>query len=345
MREPSPAGDIIIGPSADELTKADGLNLDSLMDQLKRLPAGGEVLVVTHSNPRGFKMKLAQGATVSAGITEMQTIMTTREGVRRRAAIGQMSPVLQANAWRQWFKDFDPGVILGAQFAIADAEKFADQWFLQTARNLGLPSPTVTLQHLLDQRDAVIGLGLKRIEFRACRLGNDANALKAVAAFFGTKQVLAPKEVRTFYGVISHVDLVPDYRVFLRSIASIGDPVAGGLHARKRGVPGRVFDDIVNGVVIRFEAAPFLGEVSINLVPAVGLEIGESNFRVIAIYDRHSRHFIDLNICPNYNGPLRPFIIGGFETTLTTASIDKRFVFPLETEYKTLIASASASQP
>jgi hypothetical protein len=198
LREPSPAGDITIG--ANELLKVDGLTLDSLMDQLRQLPGGGEALVVTHSNPQGLKMRLTQGATVSAGITAIQTIITTSEGVRRRAEIGQMPPDTQANAWCQWLKDFDPGVMPGRQFAIAEAEKFAGQWFAQQARNLGLPNPVATLQHLLDQRDAVLRLGLKRIEFRACRLGNDINALKVIAGFFGAAKVLAPKEVRTFHG-------------------------------------------------------------------------------------------------------------------------------------------------
>lgn len=55
---------------------------------------------------------------------------------------------------------------------------------------------------LLGLRNQVVNKTLKRVEVRACNLGQDKDGLKALRAFLGVVRVLAPM-VKTFYGHVT----------------------------------------------------------------------------------------------------------------------------------------------
>jgi hypothetical protein len=59
LREPSPAGDITI--ATKDLLATGDMDLKLVLAEMKALCAKGEMLVVTHSNPKGLLMKLIKG--------------------------------------------------------------------------------------------------------------------------------------------------------------------------------------------------------------------------------------------------------------------------------------------
>jgi hypothetical protein len=59
-----------------------------------------------------------------------------------------------------------------------------------------------TVLYLLDLRNKVVQKQLKRVEVRACNLGQDSDGMKALREFLGATTVLAPM-VKTFYGRVN----------------------------------------------------------------------------------------------------------------------------------------------
>jgi hypothetical protein len=288
-------------------------------------------------------MPLTAGARVSAQIRVLETILNISEGIRRREAIRSLPHQSQLDAWKSWFRDFDPGVRIGddvAEFGERQqrfVEQHYDAWFLRQGQTvLRLPNPRVTLQRLIDLVNEVRNLNFRRLEFRACRIGTDPNALRTVARFFGARQVVAPKEVRTFYGVIQRVDIVADPVQFGRRIRSLGGPMTGPVHHRRRSIPTRILSDLVIPMGFRFVCV-------MHSVPSIAFEIGPNRFRVVALGEIWMRVFINKHISPGYTGSLRPFVIGGLEPAGQAVIAGKAHVFPLELEYKSLLALFDAA--
>ena len=78
LREPSPAGDITIG--TQDILATDDLDLKLLLEEMKKLGAKGELLVATHSNPKGLLMKLIKGGGASAEFGVMEKIIEGKLG-------------------------------------------------------------------------------------------------------------------------------------------------------------------------------------------------------------------------------------------------------------------------
>jgi hypothetical protein len=175
LAEPSPAGDMTF--KKDDIVAYDHLDLKKLLTEMKAAGSGGEIFVATHSSPTGFLMKLWPDAGSSLLFTGMDKILETAEGVRRRDAIKSLSGTQVPEAWRKWFKDFDPGIKLEADFATNPdwqtyVERQYDRWFEERGRVvLKLHNGGRDLKDLLDLRDGVRKLQLARIEFRACQIG------------------------------------------------------------------------------------------------------------------------------------------------------------------------------
>ena len=51
--------------------------------------------------------------------------------------------------------------------------------------------------------------------------------------------------------------------------------------------------------------------------------------------------FIKMFIKKEYKGPVEPFITGGLQPVGTTSVPEKRYIFPLESEYKGLLTTAN----
>lgn len=308
-REPSPAG--VITVSAQELSAVDDLDLKTVLTEMKTLGAKGELLVVTHSNPKGLKMPLVKGGNAAAAeLKVMEAIVGISSGIARREAIRSLPSAQKFKAWQAWFKTFDPGVKLDDSAETSPdwedfAEKQYDAWHDRQGRQiLKLPSPKQDLADLISLVDAVRKTGFARLEFRACRIGTDKDSLKTVADFFNAKKVVAPKEVRTFYGSIPKVTIVNDKEFAQKSKVST---------ARK------------------FTDAKVL------------FVIGDTTFQAFATADSEVRTFIKNYVSGSYSGAIAPFAMGGLEPAGKAVIAGKKHVFPLESEYLTLLGSYDAA--
>ena len=97
LREPSPAGDITFTSSEISAVKAGDMDLEQVLTQMKSIPAppqesgkGRELLIVTHSNPKGLKMPIMKGGQASVMFDVMDTMPKIQEGIDRREAIRTM---------------------------------------------------------------------------------------------------------------------------------------------------------------------------------------------------------------------------------------------------------------
>src|SRR5262245_6558826 len=196
LAEPSPAGDITL--TKDEMTTVDHLDLKKVLTEMKGLGSGGEMLVVTHSSPDGFLMKVWPEAGSSLLFSLMDRILETANGVRRREEIKSLPAARVSEAWRRWFIDFDPGIKLDEDYATNPdwqpyVERQYDRWYEERGRVvLKLKNGGRELKELLDLVESVRKLGFSRLEFRACQLGAKHDHVKKIAEFFQVKTVVGP---------------------------------------------------------------------------------------------------------------------------------------------------------
>jgi hypothetical protein len=309
-REPSPAGDITISPT--DLTAVSDLDLKTVLTEMKTLGAKGEMLVVTHSNPHGLKMPLVKGGNAAAAeLKVMDILVKISSGIARREAIRSMPADKKPKAWQAWFKDFDPGVKIEDGFETSpnwetEIEKLYQDWYERQGKQiLKLPSPKQDLADLIALLDAVRKTGFARLEFRACRIGTDKDALKAVGEFFNAKKVVAPKEVRTFFGHISGVTILTDAEFAKKAKAG----------------NARTFPNI-----------------------KVLFLTTETTFQAFATSEAEVRTFIKTFVSSGYTGAIKPFVMGGLEPVGKAIIPGKKHVFPLESEYLSLLDSFDAPQ-
>ena len=228
LAEASPAGDMAF--KKGDIVAFDHLDLKKLLTEMKAVGSGGEIFVATHSSPTGFLMKLWPDAGSSLLFSVMDKILETAEGARRRQAINTLTGALVPEAWRSWFKDFDPGIKLDADFATnpdwqSFVERQYDRWFEERGRAvLKLRNAGRDLRELLDLLDSVRKLQFARIEFRACQIGADPDQMKKVAQFLQVKTVVGPHNVQTFYGSIAfaHIKFIPDAAKRAMALKSLG---------------------------------------------------------------------------------------------------------------------------
>lgn len=312
LREPSPAGDITIGPK--DILATDDMDLKLLLTEMKTLGAKGEMLVATHSNPKGLLMKLIKGSGVSAEFDVMKKILEISEGIRRREAIKDLTGrPKKAKAWQEWYKKFDSGIQLedGYEEVNKNWEQYVeqkyDEWYARQGTTiLKLPNREKDLGDFIKLVDEVRKTGFARLEFRACRIGTDKDSLKKVAEFLNVQKVVAPKEVRTFYAHIPAIDIL--------SARDFAARVRATPHARK-----------------------FAG---IDLL----LVIGEKSFRAFATNAEQAKAFVKKFVSSGYTGGVSPFVFGGLEPAGSTVIANKKHVYPLEAEYKSLLAVHDATQ-
>ena len=310
LREPSPAGDISI--TAREITAVQDMTLHAVLTAMKAQGKGGELLVVTHSGPSGFKMPLMAGAGASAIFSVMDMLLKISQGIARRAALKNVAAARLPDEWAKWFKEFDPGVVLEPGYESnpdwrAYVEQKYDEWYQRQGQQiLKLRRPVVDLTELMALLDEVRKLAFGRLEFRACRIGTDVGAMKAVAGFFNATKVVGPKEVRTFYGNINRIELIRDTRQF---------------EQMRRRLGGRSFPGL-----------------------AIAMQINPHTLRVVATDDSQAKGFITSFISSGYTGNVSPFSIGGLEPAATAVIAGKAHVFPLEAEYNKLLTLHSTVQ-
>jgi len=314
LSEPSPAGDISL--SSTGIASEPHLNLVRVLREMKDIGTQGELLVVTHSSPDGFLMKLQAGGQVSWLFEVMDKILQIAEGIRRHDTISGLPPQQVPEAWRRWFADFDPGIKLESGFETNPdwrafvAKKF-DEWFERQGRDiLKLPRPRADLTDLLSLLKDVRALGFKRLEFRACQIGSVAGAMEKIAGFLNVKTVVGPSQVETFYGAIPHsgISFIADDRKLAAVLKKMG---------------GRSFPKI-----------------------SVGILVFPRAFKVVAKDDAALKAFVQGFIRSKFAGSLSPLLVGGVNSVGSKVTT---YVFPLEPDYKTLLAkfdsAAKAATP
>jgi hypothetical protein len=308
-KEPSPAGEIAI--AVTDITALDEIDLKTVLTEMKKLGAKGEMVVVTHSNPQGLKMPLIKKGTVSAQIGVVDKIVEISTGISRRAAIDGMPASGQPKAWQKWFKDFDAGIKLEDGYETnPDWKSYVvemyEKWYERQGKTiLGLPDPKKDLADLIGLVDDIRKTGFAKLEFRACRIGTDQDSLKTVANFLNIKKVVAPKEVRTFFGSISKVSIISD----------------ADFARRVRATTARKFTNI-----------------KILLIP------GEHVFEAYATADSEVKTFLKTFISASYTGSITPFVMGGLEPSGKAVIAGKKHVFPLESDYLGLLAMYDAAK-
>ncbi len=286
--------------------------MKKLLTEMKAVGSGGEILVVTHSSPTGFLMKLRPDAGSSLLFSVMDKILETAEGVRRREAIRSLSATQAPEAWRKLFIDFDPGIKLDSDFATnPDGQKFVekqfDRWFEERGRVVHkLRNAGRDLRELLDLLNSVRKLGFKRIEFRACQIGADQDQMKKVAEFLQVKTVVGPKNVQTFYGSIafSHIKLIPAAAKRATALKTLG---------------GRKLGD------------------------SLGILMLPNGVQVIAEDRDAIKAFIKKYISATFSDPhATSLVLGGLNSV---GSGPVSFVFPLEGDYDKLLDQFDGSAP
>jgi hypothetical protein len=305
LAEPSPAGDITLSP--DSMTAVDHMSLEKLLTEMKDVGPGGEILVVTHSAPDGFLMALTPGAKSSLLFSVMDKILAIAEGIRRREAIRSLPAPQAADAWRKWYEDLEPGV--KPDFTQDGAwqpfvEKKYDEWFeRQGSVILKLPHGGKSLTNLLDLLDDVRKLGFKRIEFRACQIGADPDAMKTIARFLQVQTVVGPKNVQTFYGsyALSQITFIPSLPRLAAALKQTG---------------GR------------------------KLADSLGILMLPRAFRILAQDQAALKAFVKKYISSKYIGGIAPLVVGGVNSVGAKTTM---WIFPLEADYKTLIDRFDAS--
>jgi len=308
--EPSPAGDISISPT--DITVVADIDLKTVLKEMKSLGPKGELMVVTHSNPKGLKMPLvAGGGAAAAELTVMDKLVEISKAIADRESIRTLAPANKPKAWQEWFKKFDPGVQLDNGFDSdpkweTAVEGFYDAWYERQGKQiLKLPKPKQDLADLISLINDVRKAGFARLEFRACRIGTDKTALKTVSDFLNVKKVVAPKEVRTFFGSIANVSIISD--VDFAKKAKVGN--------------ARVFSNVRLLMIIT-----------------------ESTFQAFATSEAEVKTFITTFVKSGYTGKIAPFIIGGLEPAGKFVVPNKKHVFPLEGDYLTLLGSYDKPQ-
>jgi hypothetical protein len=223
-----PANDITIdGGKIDAVNK---LTLAKLISLLDTYTQQGETsfLIVCHANNNGMRMpvsasipKLTADKTVLDGLVVLADLLELIDDMKSgNVAVNQY----MRNAWVDMLQQIETfrnslpnpsptatpynAPLTGGNIMAdcAEALKRGEFFLAQMLKQFHVANVTL-LRPLLTQLKRVQRVGMDRIELRACNIG-DGPGLKSAKAFFGCGQLYAPK-VRTFY-VPYRTQLVPD---------------------------------------------------------------------------------------------------------------------------------------
>lgn len=349
------ASDDMILDKVVDLTGGNAKAAITFIDVLKAILASAdagyqEVMIVAHGHPKGLIMPLGPGLGSADKdglplLTFMAGVVMERDRIR---AIKDAKQQLQA--WRKLLGDLSGKTTAGAPWGstassvINDLTSSADaQALLETM------APTIkkvsvlqnkTVLELLDLRNKVVAKKLKRVEVRACNLGQDRDGMTALREFLGAARVLAPM-VKTFYGKV-HPTTTSDEAVYKAWLAK-NTPwlLKGGKEPA--------------GVRTYQGDALYLKLTDPDATPLAVLKLTQPNLQTCAALGakklpyRAVKVLVDTNIdIKKKSGYLSgPFYIGGLDPVAgrtasnppPAAANGKAFVLPSEPEYRSLIVS------
>jgi hypothetical protein len=197
-----------------------------------------------------------------------------------------------------------------------------------------------TILTILDLRNQVGAKHLRRVEVRACNLGQDPDGMRALREFLGAAKVVAPI-VKTFYGRVTPTVFTSDalYRTWLtRNTPWL---LRGGND------PGNTRTYLGDSLYLRM--------TDLDATPLAVLKLFQPNFRTCAAVGaaalpyRAVKFLVDSNfdVKGNLAYHAGPFYVGGLDPMAgrtasnppPAAAHGKAFVVASEPEYRSLIVS------
>jgi hypothetical protein len=169
-----------------------------------------EVLLVAHGNPLGLIMDLGVPGMGAANKNALAQALKLEDVLNRVATIKAMSdPVAKRREWRKLYAELADKPFGNGKFGPDPTPTLQDNEpnDVDAEQILNDMAPSVAGASILKNRDLlrllalrkqVVGLGLKRLEIRACNMGQDPDGLKVLRNFIGTSRLLAPV-VFTFF--------------------------------------------------------------------------------------------------------------------------------------------------
>ncbi|MGI8570200.1 MAG: hypothetical protein ACR2KT_14670 [Methylocella sp.] len=185
-----------------------------------------EILIVAHGSAKGLIMPIAPGlgSADKDGLPFMTKLAAVAAERDRISAIAD--PKQQLSEWLKLLGSLTGKPFGGASWDPITTEEFNKiQSAADAEKKLKDTAPAVNganalknanVLKLLNLRNQVVQKGLKRVEVRACNLGQDHDGLKALREFLGATRVLAPM-VKTFYGKVTPKIFAKDreYRLWI----------------------------------------------------------------------------------------------------------------------------------
>ena len=374
--EPSPAGDLDLKDA--KIVEVNPMTFDQLLVELGKSPSGGTVLIVCHAHDEsgsvlqssGLFMLLAPGAGVFAIDDAFQLLTEAGDANKRAKTIRDMpsktaeEKKAKSDAWIGLVTDFRLG-FPPDNSTLTQLDQFFENGLDKVARKeLQLPGGARTLKSMLDHVEKVQALKLDRVEFRACKIGNDTATLGHLKVLFGCQKLLAPT-ARTFYIDHMPVNTIDEFnRLFridhrnghFRPPGSTGNPsndpddyttaIPNDWHTEMllRNPKTRLFWDVQYGYIPPKDPRHNLGTTTIKMRgPILGMvveEVAPSWYRAYAAAWRETaRHrplwddastFVHQYIMKNAKYGAGDPMIAGF---WTPNDVDLPWILPAESDY------------
>jgi hypothetical protein len=260
-REPSrlPADDIAIDPS--RMTVSTRPSAEEMLDLMLKVGTQGHFMIVCHAWLNGLHLPILGGDTAYLTADTMDSLDKVMD-VEARAAKARAMPdntddekKAKLEVWRQLIGGLD-ATLVQKPFTLDQAEALYEKGFDKWAvRGLDVQKAggVAALRRLLEKIKKVRALGLGRVEFRACKIGDNESTMKVVKNFFKCRRLLAPMK-ETFYlgpvtvltlGRMAAALLQPKDKNGIRPRPTITVPTRP--HGRGRGrLPGPTGTDVLD---------------------------------------------------------------------------------------------------
>ena len=185
---------------------------DVLQAMLDASNAGfSEIMIVAHGSPKGLTMHLGPG--IGSADKERLPLLTALAPIvaeldRIRAITDSTQQLAE---WIKLLRSVAGKAIANAFWGPIASDEFdgitsiaaAERLLFRISPTLGPPALQIpAVLHLLRLRNQVVAKKFKRVEVRACNLGQDPDGMKALREFLGVAVVVAPM-VKTFYAHVA----------------------------------------------------------------------------------------------------------------------------------------------
>jgi hypothetical protein len=221
-RSKAAADDMHLDEVVDLAAKGRKVSFLVVLEELVSAVGAGfkEILLVGHGHVEGLLMPVGVpgfGSADKSGLRLTRKLEELLERADKAAAL--LDPAQRLKSWRELLTDVNGativphwkfGKIRGSLSDLDDAAE-GEKLFHQIAPQVagGSVFKNAEFLRLLQLRKQVTALKLKRLEIRACNMGQDADGMKELKDFLGVGRLLAPV-VKTFYSAPISVPINTD---------------------------------------------------------------------------------------------------------------------------------------